>query len=122
MMHLCCWLASCIDSADAAAAAAARLGLQDFNTWLLDACVKPPRQRQQQLSGWAAAPGARAAHPREEHLIPLMVVAGAAASSSSGSSAEELGVHSAGHVLWDGECMGAAVSAVGFGHLVDEQD
>jgi hypothetical protein len=48
-----------------------------------------------------------------------MVVAGAAGSSSSSSDAE-LGVHSAGHVLWDGECMDAAVSAVGFGHLVDE--
>jgi hypothetical protein len=50
-----------------------------------------------------------------------MVVAGAAGSSRS-SSDSELGVHSAGHVLWDGECMGAAVSALGFGHFVIEQD
>ena len=28
---------------------------------------------------WSAAPGARACHPREEHLLPLMVAAGAAA-------------------------------------------
>jgi aromatic ring-opening dioxygenase catalytic subunit (LigB family) len=27
---------------------------------------------------WESAPAARAAHPREEHLIPLMVASGAA--------------------------------------------
>ncbi|WIA43829.1 hypothetical protein OEZ86_010245 [Tetradesmus obliquus] len=92
---------------------------QDFNTWLLDAVVQPPAQRRQLLSKWAAAPGARAAHPREEHLIPLMVVAGAASSSSSSSSSSG-GEDAVGHVVWDGECMGAAVSAVGFGRLADE--
>ena len=30
------------------------------------------------LTAWASAPGARGAHPREEHLLPLMVIAGAA--------------------------------------------
>jgi aromatic ring-opening dioxygenase catalytic subunit (LigB family) len=30
------------------------------------------------LAQWDAAPGARDANPREEHLIPLHVVAGAA--------------------------------------------
>jgi aromatic ring-opening dioxygenase catalytic subunit (LigB family) len=30
------------------------------------------------LVDWAQAPSARQAHPREDHLIPLMVVAGAA--------------------------------------------
>ena len=30
--------------------------------------------------GWGSAPGARQAHPREEHLLPLMVAAGAAGS------------------------------------------
>jgi hypothetical protein len=100
------------------------IALQEFNTWLLDACVKPPAQRRQLLSKWAAAPGARTAHPREEHLIPLMVVAGAAAgesSSSSSSSDGGEGDDTAGHVVWDGECMGAAVSAIGFGRLLDEQ-
>lgn len=29
------------------------------------------------LEGWAQAPAARMAHPREEHLLPLMVAAGA---------------------------------------------
>jgi len=31
------------------------------------------------LVHWESAEGARLAHPREDHLIPLMVVAGAAA-------------------------------------------
>jgi aromatic ring-opening dioxygenase catalytic subunit (LigB family) len=30
------------------------------------------------LAAWEAAPSARAAHPREEHLLPLMVAVGAA--------------------------------------------
>ncbi len=30
------------------------------------------------LNDWAAAPGARLCHPREDHLLPLMVAAGAA--------------------------------------------
>jgi aromatic ring-opening dioxygenase catalytic subunit (LigB family) len=35
-------------------------------------------RRNDRLAHWTAAPAARAAHPREEHLIPLMVAAGAA--------------------------------------------
>jgi aromatic ring-opening dioxygenase catalytic subunit (LigB family) len=34
--------------------------------------------RNQMLVDWQHAPSARLAHPREDHLIPLMVVAGAA--------------------------------------------
>ena len=34
--------------------------------------------RNDMLAKWEAAPDARLAHPREDHLIPLMVVAGAA--------------------------------------------
>lgn len=34
--------------------------------------------RNQMLVRWETAPGARLAHPREDHLLPLMVVAGAA--------------------------------------------
>ena len=37
-----------------------------------------PAERAEQLLHWAAAPAARIAHPREEHLIPLMVAVGAA--------------------------------------------
>jgi aromatic ring-opening dioxygenase catalytic subunit (LigB family) len=34
--------------------------------------------RDKLLAAWETAPSARAAHPREEHLLPLMVAAGAA--------------------------------------------
>jgi aromatic ring-opening dioxygenase catalytic subunit (LigB family) len=50
-----------------------------FDLWLNDTLVvKPPAERQQRLASWSTAPAARAAHPREDHLIPLMVAVGAA--------------------------------------------
>jgi len=52
---------------------------QEFDRWLSDATTRPdPELRDKMLAQWAAAPGARDANPREEHLIPLHVVAGAA--------------------------------------------
>ncbi|MHB8528926.1 MAG: DODA-type extradiol aromatic ring-opening family dioxygenase [Caulobacteraceae bacterium] len=51
-----------------------------FDRWLTGAVSEPdPRRRLESLTGWARAPAARDAHPREEHLLPLMVAAGAAA-------------------------------------------
>lgn len=47
-----------------------------FDQWLTAALTA--EDRNDQLTHWAAAPAARDAHPREEHLIPLMVAAGAA--------------------------------------------
>ena len=49
-----------------------------FDAWLRQTACLPEAQRSQQLAQWATAPSARQAHPREEHLLPLMVVAGAA--------------------------------------------
>ncbi|MCO6440613.1 MAG: dioxygenase [Nitrococcus mobilis] len=49
-----------------------------FDAWLAETVALPRAQREQQLIEWARAPGARASHPREEHLLPLHVVAGAA--------------------------------------------
>lgn len=37
-----------------------------------------PQKRSQRLRNWELAPAACIAHPREEHLLPLMVVVGAA--------------------------------------------
>ncbi|MEJ8821722.1 class III extradiol ring-cleavage dioxygenase [Variovorax humicola] len=52
-----------------------------FDDWLDEAVVQgAPGSRAQELANWAAAPAARVAHPREEHLIPLMVAVGAAES------------------------------------------
>ncbi|GFH33719.1 dioxygenase, partial [Haematococcus lacustris] len=36
------------------------------------------QERNNALAHWAQAPGALLAHPREEHLMPLLVAAGAA--------------------------------------------
>jgi aromatic ring-opening dioxygenase catalytic subunit (LigB family) len=52
---------------------------RDFDAWLQQTLVQAPaEQRARQLSAWERAPAARAAHPREDHLIPLMVAVGAA--------------------------------------------
>lgn len=53
-----------------------------FEAWLTQAVTDPdPASRAQHLARWDSAPAARLAHPREEHLIPLMVAAGAAGDS-----------------------------------------
>lgn len=51
-----------------------------FDAWLTQAVAAEPTARDQALSHWDTAPGARQCHPPrvEEHLLPLMVVAGAA--------------------------------------------
>ncbi|MYM95840.1 DODA-type extradiol aromatic ring-opening family dioxygenase [Duganella vulcania] len=49
-----------------------------FDGWLRAAMALPPEERKAQLLAWEQAPAARMAHPREEHLLPLMVVLGAA--------------------------------------------
>nr|WP_315252811.1 class III extradiol ring-cleavage dioxygenase [uncultured Duganella sp.] len=49
-----------------------------FDAWLRQTMALPPQQRTAQLMQWEQAPAARMAHPREEHLLPLMVVLGAA--------------------------------------------
>ena len=49
-----------------------------FDAWLGETVALPTAQREARLQTWAEAPAARASHPREEHLLPLMVCAGAA--------------------------------------------
>ena len=52
---------------------------REFDAWLGGVLLGgSPMDRDKLLAGWEAAPAARAAHPREEHLLPLMVAAGAA--------------------------------------------
>jgi aromatic ring-opening dioxygenase catalytic subunit (LigB family) len=57
---------------------AAQHAAQRFDDWLGRVIASEPAEREQALSQWAQAPGARECHPRSEHLIPLMVAAGAA--------------------------------------------
>jgi aromatic ring-opening dioxygenase catalytic subunit (LigB family) len=50
-----------------------------FETWLNGAISqRDAATRNAMLVDWETGPGARQAHPREDHLVPLMVVAGAA--------------------------------------------
>ena len=62
---------------------------REFDAWLNAALLGgSPADRDKLLAAWESAPSARAAHPREEHLLPLMVAAGAA-----GDDMAELAYH-----------------------------
>jgi aromatic ring-opening dioxygenase catalytic subunit (LigB family) len=73
-----------------------------FDAWLTQAIEKPSPERDADLSAWRTAPFATFAHPREEHLIPLMVAAGA-------------GLEAPGERTFSDVPMGAAISAYRFG-------
>lgn len=50
-----------------------------FDRWLDDTLTgSAPEKRRERMLNWDEAPAARAAHPREDHLLPLMVAVGAA--------------------------------------------
>jgi len=50
-----------------------------FDDWLAETMLQvDSASRSQRLLDWEDAPAARIAHPREEHLLPLMVAVGAA--------------------------------------------
>lgn len=73
-----------------------------FDAWLAESCALPRIERDSRLAHWAEAPGAREAHPREEHLLPLHVVAGAAGEDR-------------GQRIYRDRVLGAPVSAFAFG-------
>ncbi len=73
-----------------------------FERWLTDVVSKDAAAREADLVAWEKAPGGRASHPREEHLLPLMVVAGAAGADR-------------GERVFSDEVMGARVAAIRFG-------
>jgi aromatic ring-opening dioxygenase catalytic subunit (LigB family) len=57
---------------------------QAFDAWLQETLVaSPPEERTPRLLDWEQAPLARAAHPQEDHLIPLMAAVGAAEGESA---------------------------------------
>ena len=52
---------------------------RQFDGWLTETMVSHAgAERSRRLERWAEAPSARRAHPREEHLLPLLVAVGAA--------------------------------------------
>ncbi len=57
---------------------AAKVPSAQFDHWLHRALLTTGAERAAALAQWEAAPAARQAHPREEHLLPLMVAVGAA--------------------------------------------
>ena len=65
-----------------------------FDSWLQATIALPQPERDQRLANWTQAPSARAVHPREEHLLPLMVIAGAAGADrgTAGYAAQLMGV------------------------------
>jgi aromatic ring-opening dioxygenase catalytic subunit (LigB family) len=72
-----------------------------FDAWLTGAVESPGGERDALLGDWRKAPFASYAHPREEHLIPLLVAAGA-------------GGGAAGKRIFSDEPMGAAIGAYRF--------
>lgn len=72
-----------------------------FDAWLTKTVESPAPERDRLLANWREAPYASYAHPREEHLIPLLVAAGA-------------GGEAAGERVFGDEPMGAAISAYRF--------
>jgi aromatic ring-opening dioxygenase catalytic subunit (LigB family) len=77
------------------------LASSQFHQWLDTALGGDAGQRRSRLARWAQAPSARASHPREEHLMPLMVC------SAAGGDAP-------GRKLWDGSVGGTPVAAWAF--------
>lgn len=54
----------------------------EFDAWLNDTLHdSDPQSRVRKLVDWQHAPAAREAHPREDHLLPLMVILGTAENS-----------------------------------------
>ena len=72
-----------------------------FDAWLDQALAGDAAQRADALAQWSRAPSGRAAHPREEHLIPLMVASGA-------------GGDAAAEKIWSGAVGDSRVSAWAF--------
>ena len=77
-----------------------------FDEWLTQTIASTGRD--EKLQQWQDAPAARQAHPREEHLIPLLVASGAAQGET-------------GRKIFSDRVMGAIVSAFQFGNSAGSQ-
>ena len=75
----------------------------EFDAALTDAATAPdPAVRAARIAAWAELPHARYAHPREEHLLPLMVALGAGGDDESAR-------------IYNGHVLGWTVSGYRFG-------
>lgn len=75
---------------------------ESFDAWLRTAATLAEEDRDWNLQRWDRAPSARLAHPREEHLLPLLVAAGAAGTDR-------------GALAYNGTFAGLRLSAYHFG-------
>jgi aromatic ring-opening dioxygenase catalytic subunit (LigB family) len=75
---------------------------EHFDAWLGHAVSQAAPEREELLTHWKDAPGAKQCHPREEHLLPLHVMAG-------------IGHDSPASVPFRGDVLGVRMSAVQFG-------
>jgi aromatic ring-opening dioxygenase catalytic subunit (LigB family) len=73
-----------------------------FDAWLRESAALDAPERNRRLTVWETAPAARQAHPREEHLLPLMV--------ASGAGGDDRAV-----LAFDGTVFGLRLSAFHFG-------
>ena len=84
---------------------AAQQPSQLFDRWLQQSLVgNSGEERAERLMQWEAAPAARIAQPREDHLLPLHVAAGAAASDAGAM------------IYHEDHFMGVAASSFRFGN------
>jgi aromatic ring-opening dioxygenase catalytic subunit (LigB family) len=75
---------------------------ETFDAWLRETATLEQEERDRRLAQWSSAPAARLAHPREEHLLPLMVIAGAAGADR-------------GTTAYNGTILGLRLSAYHYG-------
>jgi aromatic ring-opening dioxygenase catalytic subunit (LigB family) len=88
-----------------------------FDAWLRKSLLgTTPAERDAALVAWEKAPAARAAHPREDHLIPLMVVAGAAGNDPATAVYGEMFM---GHLAVSSFAFGASPVASPFDRLAN---
>jgi len=74
-----------------------------FDDWLTEAVEHADAaERNRRLVAWEEAPGARACHPRSDHLVPLFVAAGAAGSDPGCRSYSDLMLGKAVSGYWFG--------------------
>ena len=81
--------------------AAAAPASHAFHDWLDTALAGNWDERTERLAQWSGAPGGRASHPREEHLLPLMIASGA-------------GTDAPGRRIWRGAVGPSALGAWAF--------
>jgi aromatic ring-opening dioxygenase catalytic subunit (LigB family) len=73
---------------------------RQFDAWLNEAACAPAVQRAAVLARWQDAPAARLAHPRHEHLLPMLVAAGAS--------------DQPGRRIYSGQVLGTMISGFAF--------